>query len=183
MLSVTYDELDAALSAAAAPTAAAEAHGSLCGSLAAVPGFAAADWLEQLLPEAGREAAELRTRNLLETLFGETAEAFVAQDMEFAPLLPDDAAPLEQRVAALGEWCAGFLWGLGTGDLPGREELSAEVDEVLRDFGEISRAAVDAGETPESNEVSYAELVEYLRAGAQLTYEELAAHRENTARS
>jgi uncharacterized protein YgfB (UPF0149 family) len=57
------------------------------------------------------------------------------------------------------------------------------VDEVLRDFGEISRAAVDAGETPESNEVSYAELVEYLRAGAQLTYEELAAHRENTARS
>jgi uncharacterized protein len=183
MLTVTHDELAAALAAAAVPAGAAEAHGALCGSLAAVPGLSAAEWVDQLLPQAGPSEVALRSRNLLETLFGETAESLAGQDMDFEPLLPDDAEPLEQRVAALAEWCAGFLWGLGTADLPPSAELPAEVAEVLSDFGEISRAGVDAQETPESNESSYAELVEYVRAGAQLTYEELAPRRESMPRS
>ena len=56
------------------------------------------------------------------------------------------------------------------------------VHEVVRDFGEISRASIDAEETAESNEASYAEIVEYLRAGTQLAYEELEAHRAGGAR-
>ncbi|HXQ64899.1 MAG TPA: UPF0149 family protein [Steroidobacteraceae bacterium] len=177
MLTVTFDELQAALSAAQAPVAAAEAHGALCGSLAAAAGFTVADWLEQLLPEAGAGAHELRSRNLLERVYDATAESLDGLDMEFAPLLPDDAQPLARRVDALAEWCAGFLWGLGSGAIAARDRLSEEVAEVLRDFGEISRAVVDRDESPESSETSYAELVEYLRAGAQLTYEELALER------
>jgi uncharacterized protein YgfB (UPF0149 family) len=183
MLTVTYDELEAALAAADAPAGAAEAHGALCGALAAVAGFAAADWLDELLPQAGASAERLRSRNLLETVFGETAEALAGEDMDFEPILPADEEPLEQRVAALAEWCAAFLAGLGTGDLPPPAELPTEMTDVLRDFGEISRAAVDGTETPESNEVSYAELVEYVRVGVQLTYEELAPHRESRLRA
>jgi uncharacterized protein YgfB (UPF0149 family) len=180
MLTVTFEELEAALTAADAPIAAAEAHGSLCGSLAAVAGFTAADWLEQLLPEAGAGAHELRSRNLLETVHEETAESLGGLDMDFVPILPEDAEPLAKRVTALAEWCAGFLWGLGTGDLPALDGLSTEVAEVLRDFGEISRAVVDRDETPESSEASYAELVEHLRVGTQLIFEELAPARERT---
>ena len=42
---------------------------------------------------------------------------------------------------------------------------------------EITRAAADEGDGTESDEEAYAELVEYLRVAAQLTYEELAGIR------
>jgi len=178
MLTVTFDDVEAALAAIDAPHAAAEAHGSLCGALVAVRGLTAQDWLEGLSAEATDDGEALRSRNLLETLFDETATALSSQDMEFTPLLPDDEDPIARRVSALAEWCAGFLYGIGTGELPPRAELPPEVEEVLRDFAEISKATVDSEETEESSETSYAELVEYLRAGTQLAYENLAPHRE-----
>jgi uncharacterized protein YgfB (UPF0149 family) len=175
MLTVTFDELEEALAACDAPLAAAEAHGSLCGSLAAVGRFDGDAWIGAVLPDTGADA--LRSRNLLETLVAETQAAFAGLDMEFEPLLPGDDEPLERRVAALADWCTGYLYGLGTGGLAAGSAMPEAVGEVVRDFGEISRASIDAEESEESNETSYAELVEYLRAGAQLAYEELAPHR------
>jgi uncharacterized protein YgfB (UPF0149 family) len=178
MLTVTFDELEEVLAACDAPVGAAEAHGSLCGALAAVARFDADAWIGGLLSEEDVEPQALRLRNLLETLVAETQAALAGEDMEFEPLLPADEEPLERRVAALAEWCAGFLYGIGTGGLaPGEGAVPEAVDEVVRDFGEISRASIDAEETGESNEASYAEIVEYLRAGTQLAYEELEAHR------
>jgi uncharacterized protein len=182
MLTVTYAEFEAALAAGGASIAAAEAHGSLCGALAAVSAYSADDWLEGLLAEGVAGSAALRARDLLATLYAETASALVGQDMDFAPLLPDDEQPLEQRVGALADWCGGFLYGLGTA-LPQGEALPEGVGEVLRDFGEISRAIVGNGEADESNEGSYAELVEYLRAGAQLVYDDLGGWRADPARA
>ena len=189
MLTVTYEELGAALAACNATTAAAAAHGSLCGALAAVPGLDAADWLAELLPETGPRTAAPHAHALLVTLFAETGEALAGQQMEFAPLLPDDATPIEQRTAALAEWCSGFLYGLGTATRAPGATLPAEVREVLRDFGEISRACVggedaDIPEDPaESHESAYAELVEYLRAGTQLVFEELVPLRAGVGAS
>jgi uncharacterized protein YgfB (UPF0149 family) len=177
MLTVTFDELEEALEASAASAAAAEAHGSLCGTLAASSRFDADAWIGIVLPEAGEGSAALRTRNLLETLAAETEAALSGQDMDFEPLLPGDEEPLERRVAALAAWCAGFLYGIGTGGLEAEGAVPEAVHEVVRDFGEISRASIDAEESEESNESSYAEIVEYLRAGTQLVYEELAARR------
>jgi yecA family protein len=180
MLTVTFDDVEAALAAIDASLAPAEAHGSLCGALVAVRGLSASDWLDSVASGAADDEEALRARNLLEALFDETATALSAQDMEFAPLLPDDEDPLERRVSALAEWCAGFLSGIGTGELPPHSEMPPEVEEVLRDFGEIGRATVDGDESEESNEASYAELVEYLRAGTQLAYENLTPQRERT---
>ena len=181
MLTVTFDELEAALAARDAPLDAAEVHGALCGALAGDARFDPDAWIDTVLPDDAdgdadvEDAGALRSRNLLETLVAETQAALDGPDLEFEPLLPSDEAPLEQRVQALADWCAGYLGGIGTAQLAGA--LPAPVDEVVRDFGEISRASIDAGETEESNESSYAEIVEYLRAGAQLAYEELAGHR------
>ena len=178
MLSVTFDELEQALEACGAPVGAAEAHGSLCGALAAVARFDADRWIGELMAEDDAGSESLRLRNLLEVLVEETQAALTAGDMEFEPLLPADEEPLERRVAALAAWCAGFLYGVGTGGLAaGKGAMPEVVDEVVRDFDEISRASIDAEESEESNETSYAEIVEYLRAGAQLAYEELEAHR------
>jgi uncharacterized protein YgfB (UPF0149 family) len=178
MLTVTFDELEEALAASDAPLAAAEAHGSLCGTLAAAARFDADAWIAGLVPDAAAGTEALRTRNLLATLIEETQAALAGQDMDFEPLLPGDDEALERRVEALAEWCAGFLFGVGTGGLaPDTASVPEAVAEVVRDFGEISRASIDAEETAESNEESYVEIVEYLRAGTQLAYEELEAHR------
>ena len=178
MLTVTFEEVDSALAAIDAPLVAAEAHGGLCGSLATIGGFSAAAWLDEIVPAAAPEGEEqLRSRNLLETLFDETAGSLASVDLDFMPLLPDDQEPLERRVVALAAWCTGFLYGIGSGGLPAREELTADLAEVLGDFAEISRATVDTDESEESSETSYAELTEFVRAGVQLAYEELVPHR------
>ena len=72
------------------------------------------------------------------------------------------------RTSALAEWCQGFLYGLGAGNIPDASRLPGEVGEIVRDFAEITRAGVDGAETEESNESAYAELVEFVRVGVQL---------------
>ena len=207
MFSVTFTELESVLAGREGGTSAGEAHGILAGELCASAAFGLDEWVADLL--AGPRET-LQACDVLGSLYAETAESLMQGLMEFEPLLPDEDAPLEQRVAALSAWCTGFLYGFGAGR-PLTGELSPEVDEMLRDFAEIARAevggtgsgalsfrdpAADAddeqgdayeavdeeapalgAETVEENEAAFAELVEYVRAAAQLAYEELAPYR------
>jgi uncharacterized protein len=174
MMLPDYDHIQQLLVQERSLADAAEAHGTLTGSLCAAQGYRVEDWLREILPE-GRAAPE--TMAVLEELFAATAGALLQPDMEFELLLPDDEQPIEVRAAALAKWCQGFLYGLGAGAIPDASELPGEVGEVVRDFIEISRADVDAAQGEESNEAAYAELVEFVRVGAQLLFEELAALR------
>lgn len=179
MFSISFAEFDDALAAGAAPVDAAEAHGSLCGALCAIAGYGFDDWASEIFADTDADAAgALRARHLMAAVFDETAQALGGLDMTFAPLVPDDDEALASRVQALAQWCTGFLYGLGAGQVPSLDQVPGEVGEVLRDFSEIGRATVDASEGEEANEASYVELLEFVRAGAQLVYEELAEHRE-----
>ena len=51
--------------------------------------------------------------------------------------------------------------------------LPGEAGEIVRDLSEITRVGVDAEDSLESNEGAYAELVEFVRVGVQLLFEEL----------
>ena len=157
---------------------AAEAHGTLAGCLCGASGYRFEDWLKEILPEGRAARAALGT---LRELYDATAAALIQPDMEFELLLPEDAAPLAERTQALAEWCQGFLYGLGAGSIPDASELPGEVGEVVRDFIEISRASVDGEADDESNENAYAELVEFVRVGVQLLFEELATARHPAA--
>jgi uncharacterized protein YgfB (UPF0149 family) len=154
--------------------AAAEAHGTLAGCLCGAAGYGFEDWLREILPEGRADAAAVTT---LRELYTGTAQALLQPDMEFELLLPGDEETIDARTAALAEWCQGFLYGLGAGGIPDAAGLPGEAGEIVRDFSEITRAGVDAGEEPESNESAYAELVEFVRVGVQLLFEELAAAR------
>jgi len=153
---------------------AAEAHGMLAGCLCGAAGYRYEDWLREILPE-GRASAQADAT--LRELFDATAAALVAPDMEFMLLVPEDDEALDLRTAALAEWCQGCLYGLGAGSIPDAAELPGEVGEIVRDLTEISRAGVDAGDDEESNESAYAELVEFVRVGVQLLFEELSGAR------
>jgi hypothetical protein len=170
-----FDELQRVLAQSHALTDAAEAHGTLVGSLCSV-GCSLDDWLAEILPE-GR--ADERSAPSFRAIFDSTSGALGAGALGFQPLLPGDDAPIADRTSALGEWCQGFLYGLGTGAaLPDSTVLAGEAAEVVRDMTEITHVDVDPDDDAETNEAAYAELVEFVRVGVQLLYEHLQPLRE-----
>jgi len=153
---------------------AAEAHGTLAGCLCAAIDYRFEDWLLEILPEGRALAA---TASALRELYGATAGALTGSEMEFELLLPEDAQPIDARTAALAQWCQGFLYGLGSSAIQDASALPGEVGEIVRDLTEITHVAVDSGQSEESNESAYAELVEFVRVGVQLVFEELGSLR------
>jgi uncharacterized protein len=169
-----YSDIQQLLLAQRSLAEAAEAHGTLTGGLCATAEYRLDDWLREILPEGRADPAAAAA---LHQLYAATAGALAEPDMQFAPLLPADAQPIAARTAALAEWCQGFLYGLGAGSIPDAGRLPGEVGEFVRDLAEITRASVDASQDDDSNESAYAELVEFVRVGVQLLYEELAPAR------
>jgi uncharacterized protein YgfB (UPF0149 family) len=173
-----FVEVAQALAGASSTVDAAEAHGLLCGALCARSRFRLTDWLEEVLPDAPRADAGDDPHSPLVQLYASTTSALAGIEMEFVPLLPDDDEPLADRVASLGGWCQGFLYGFGTAfPQRGRPGLPADVGELLSDFAEIARAGDVGNESESIEESAYVELTEYVRAGTQLIYDELEAER------
>lgn len=98
--------------------------------------------------------------------------------MDFNPLLPEDEASLDTRAVALAQWCQGFLYGLGGSAIQDTNGLPGDVGEIVRDLSEITHVGVDNRQSVESNENAYAELVEFVRVGVQLVFEELSPLRD-----
>lgn len=169
-----FDELDAALAHAGAHAGAAECHGTLVGWLASRRAESPPPWLEPLFEDLDPDDPRVaRCRDQLLALSTALAADLAAEGFRFAPLLPSDDVPLTTRVAALGEWCEGFLFGLGlAGDAATR--AGVEVREVVDDFAQIARAGLDDDQGTEADEQAYAELVEYLRIGVQTVHEAMA---------
>lgn len=166
-----YDELADALSRLGYTQDASEYHGALCGALC-VREPAEIDPLH-LLEASGAGEDGTEAARALHRLRGESAESFTESQLGFAPLLPDDEEELAHRVRALSAWCEGFLYGLASGKPLAMKSCSAEFKEIVHDFTEFTRAGVSEDEDVELEETAYAELVEYIRVGAQLIYLEL----------
>ena len=160
---------------------AAEAHGFLCGALCVRKAYDARAWIVDLAEDAGATALERAPPEALLAAHEETLEALRSPDFTFAPHLPGDEAALSNRVAALADWCSGFLYGIGTGASGGEIMKEADIGEFLRDLTDITRVELEHGRSAEAAESDYAELVEFVRAGAQLTWDELAGTRAHAA--
>jgi len=180
VLPVTYDELLQPLVAGGSVIGAAELHGGVSGALCAEPGIRPSDWVAEALPGHENSAIVAALQAPVEDMIEQTSAALAGSDMAFAPLLPPEDVALEERIAALAAWCDGFLYGIGRSGSLGQPP--GTVDEIIRDLGEIARAAIgDEGESEEA-ERDYTELVEFVRAAVQLTFEELAPLRAAATR-
>ena len=177
-----YDRLDDALRRCGANWDAAQAHGLLSSRLALTGAAAGMEWLRLVLEGTdANDALRRECEELLDTLYQATYVQLAERLSEFSPLLPDDEEAAETRAQALGRWCEGFLHGLVSADHGKalRQRLAGEpLADIIKDMLEITRAGVDEDGDDETNETAYAELVEYLRVAAQLTYEELAEFRD-----
>ncbi len=170
----TFERLEDSLRAAGVAMGASEAHGLMCGVMCASRP-ASHDWLGEILLEsdAGDVHAE-ECRELLLAGYSHTALDLRSKQFDFHPLLPDDAAALDERSRALAEWCTGFLFGLNwAGVTPQQSHLPDDTREVLQDLCEF--AGIRAGvEDCEAEERAFCEIVEYVRVGVMLISEELA---------
>jgi len=151
----------------------AELHGLLCGLLCAEGDLTRDRWL-LLAGEALADDAVLSAS--VQDLLAKLLDYGVAQlndpDCAVTPLLPDDDAPLLQRVDALSAWCQGLLYGLGMGHLEQRGGLSGESREFLCDVADIAQGGFEAA-AAETNETAYVEVVEYLRIGLLIIRQDL----------
>ena len=171
---VAYADVARALAASASAVPAAEAHGCLCGALCLRPDYSLLEWLDEILAEP---AGAPSSNEPFATLFEESLGVLASPDMEFEPLLPDDDAGLAERVSALAAWCQGFLYGFGASGAAAQVKLPDTVAEVLGDLAQLSHAGAVGSEDAEVEEEAYAELVEFVRAGVQIVYEELGVAR------
>lgn len=174
-----YHEIDASLASSRALTDLPEAHGTLAGAMCSSAGVTLEDWLREIFPEGQAGAAQTP----MLAVFEWTRYVLDSRQFGFQPLLPDDETPVELRAVALGQWCQGFLYGLGSQPIPEIDRLPTEVAEIVRDFTALTQIGVDADESSEANEQAYSELVEFVRIGVQVLYDELAAFRDQHAAS
>lgn len=168
-----YAQIQRSLSASRALTDPAEAHGTLAGALCACGPYRLEDWLADILPEGGGGGID----PALAMLYAATVESLNGAELDFDLLMPDDDRPIEERTGALTAWCTGFLYGLGHNGFD-PQRLSGDLPEIVRDLTEITRAGVDASDSAEANESALAELVEFVRVGVQLVFDELQSRRD-----
>jgi uncharacterized protein YgfB (UPF0149 family) len=130
---------------------------------------------------AAGDALRAECERLLSQLFEATYRQLAERQSGFEPFLPDDAENMTVRTVALGHWCEGFLHGLVSarhGEIL-KERLAAEpLAEIIGDVLQLTRATTVDAVDIETDEAAFAEIVEYLRVAAQLTYEELATLRD-----
>ena len=173
---IDFDTLAELLRTAGAACGAAEAHGLLCGTLAAGGRHDPEVWLEHVLGEGNTlSVAAQDCRDMLENMQNDILGQFNDESFAFSVLLPSDTAPLSTRTRALGEWCEGFLYGLAIGGIRDAAEKPGTVDEIMKDFYEISHAGFVTEGPDEEDESAYAEIVEYIRMSVLLLYQELQA--------
>lgn len=176
---MNHEELQAALARAGMTADASGAHGHLCGALCTRASYGAREWLAELAAVQGAAVSE--PEPALQRLPGQVLEALHSPDLEFEPLLPAEDAPLAERVAALAAWCDGYLYGAAAGGPNPEAFRDGDVGEYLRDLADIARAELEPGRDVEAGEGDYFELVEFVRAGAQLAFDELAEARSHAA--
>lgn len=169
-----YDDAERLLHEAGVPTGASEAHGIITGVLCAPHGARVA-WPalimgRDLTPDGERLKA---LAQLLAALHRSTYAHLHGVDCDFAPLLPDDNHSLAEQLEGLTDWCRGYLFGLHAGGVENAQSLPGDAGEIVRDITRLSEAELGSPLADEDEARALVEIVEYLRVGVQLIFEEL----------
>lgn len=147
------------LASAAVPIGAAEAHGVVTGLVCG--GVESDEIAASVLGDPGNDPG---FPLVLATIRKQIHQQLAERAFRFTLLLPTDDVPLVQRSHALTRWCAGFIAGFSRGVR--QRDAHTDGAEFLADVVALADAAGTVGEA------DYAEIVEYLRVGVQIVYEE-----------
>ncbi|MBJ40250.1 MAG: hypothetical protein CMD83_17620 [Gammaproteobacteria bacterium] len=168
---LSYETLTTAVVSAGGYVSAAEIQGLTCGHLCAGTRFSREDYVEAVMEWLGREPGDE-----IVGLYAEMLQQLEDVEMGFELLLPDDDAPLSQRVTELASFCKGFLAGFGLSGRHGDDELSDDLTEVLSDIAEIAQATAGEDDS-EENEADLSVIAEHVRVGVLIAFSELGRAR------
>ena len=153
-----------------------ELHGLLTGQLAAGVRADAEAWLAMVVAHLDVQAIEDDDDKAeLVVLYDMVLEQLTEANFGLQLLLPEDDAELAGRTESLGAWCTGFLSGFGLGFDHNKQKLSSEITDSMEDLANIAQVSFDAEDedlTEDSAEISYVELVEYVRLAAMMVFAE-----------
>ncbi len=170
-----HQTLQSALQLADAPISASEAHGIITGSLCANQHDDKGHWLKLIL--GADDPKELSAYgpliNQLVSTYSEARQSLNDADFSHELLMPDADASLQERVEGIAEWSRGFVLGLVENGLKQPSSLAGDAGEFMQDIMAISEVIPDDEGESEDQEKSLAELIEYVRIGVRLVYEEL----------
>jgi yecA family protein len=151
---------------------ASEVQGILCGMLAGGMNIDDQEWIQALADVINQgDIIPAKAQTLIEKMFDKVCQEFIEADFALKLCLPDDAMPINDRGAAFVNWVQGFLLGFGLhqNDLT---SCSAEAKEALEDFSDIAKLD-EAMEQSEESEQAFFEVLEYVRIGAVLCFNEM----------
>jgi len=157
-----------------------ELQGMLCGQLCGGREFSEREWQRETLEFMDLEEVQLdqEQATLVAQLYKVTLKLLEDMNFGFYPLLPGEESSMRRRTEELGDWCKGFLYGLGVSGLNGEAEIAPDVADALRDMAQISLVSADEEDEVEKNEVYWQELCEYVKVAVLTVYTELT-HNKN----
>ena len=174
-------ELDEALENCDSGRNSIQAHGLLCGYIM-THGLKGHDmWLHRMFENSSNEKG-VKYKYIFDDLFIKTWQQLEERQSEFELFLPGDDRGLLTRAKAIGSWCDSYLHGLISSVTT--EKLKKAINReptsiLIKDLLEMTKATIGEEDDDETNERSYAELVEYTRIAVQLIFEELDESRNN----
>jgi len=166
-----FIELSALLSRIQARISASECHGFLCGQVCVCGVPEEELWQDFLDVQSNDDDLIYESYAHIHSLIREITNYMNSPELEFQLFLPDGDSPLEDRVNALADWCHGFLHGFGPGTGRREELFSEDCREVLTDYTKICEVGLDE-ETDAEDEWALEDLIEYVRVGAVMIFEE-----------
>ena len=182
-LAAIFPDLERQLTGLSAQMLSAESHGMLCARFCVEPHPDFEIWIQEVLGDEkqtpGRHSNLLVKEAVsnLHVIYEKTTSMFDNLVTEFALLLPPDSDELSVRGQALTEWCEGFVVGLGLSGVRDEDRYGDDMREIMRDLIEISHLESEM-ETNEDNELTFMELVEYVRIGVMTIEMELKSRSE-----
>lgn len=168
---MTYQVISEILQRHDSDLKASEIHGIASALLCVDQNTPVARWLNEIIDEnAGLLEEEQST---LVELFERTRKFLRPEMVEFAfdLLLPLDD-DLASNLIAMCQWCEGFLWGIGSINLPDMDRNS-ETQAILRDMIEFTKLDPHVSEDDDEEEEAFMQLHQYLRAAVLIIRDEL----------
>lgn len=148
-------------------------QGMLMGLMCGEGDLKESAWIKKILEEADIKKVKESFLLVLHELYLETEKSLNGSGFELVICIPEDDESLKFRAAMLGQWCEGFLYGMG---LVGQTEegLKGDVAELVRDFSDIARIEIlDLDEPSDEEESDFMQLVEFVKIGVLTINENL----------
>jgi len=155
---------------------AAEVHGTFCGLICAGATKQGEAWLENILQVMEPNASQLKhfNRDILHTIYKRSYRQIIGMGFDFELLLPEEDAPLYERARAVGEWCYGFLSGIGFAGRMQKEAFSDELQDTIQRLYDISHINYELLLIDdEDDETAFLEVMEFVRMASLMVYTEL----------